>query len=74
MTDDGSAWTGDGGADRADKRRSVTVTTLLGRGRRRLRACRRCVVCGCISWLLLGNLVIDSVQGKYFSRSFSNIR
>lgn len=69
MVDDGSAWTRDGGGgvspgDRADDGQSVALTTLLGRGRRRLRVYRRCVVCGCVSWLLLTHLVVDSVQGK----------
>jgi len=52
---------------RGDAGGLVEVTTLLlGRGRRRLHACRRCVVCACISWFLLSQLVVDSVQGKLF--------
>jgi len=70
MTNDGSAkcsLDGVSPSGRTDDRRSVVMTTLLGRGRRRLRMCHRCVVCGCVSWLLLTQLVIDSVQGKSFT-------
>jgi len=67
MTADGTAWMQGGGGGRADERRTVVATTPLGRGRRRLSTCRRCVVCGCVSWLLLTSLIIDGVQGKLYS-------
>lgn len=67
MTDQQPPWSLDGDGQRAvsPNGQSVVMTTVLGRRRRRLDVCRRCVVCASVSWLLLTQLVIDCVQGMY---------
>ena len=60
MTDDGSLWT-------RDSSTAAVSTTLQGRRRRHLGSCRHCVVCGCVCWLLISNLVVNCAQGKSHS-------